>query len=81
MSLTLMEHPELGIRKIPLNEWAKYRKAGWVFCNEKSATLASTEDGAPAAPSTAEEPDSATKSAKQGREARERAKTTPKKEA
>lgn len=43
MSKTLMEHPEHGLREIPLNEWARYRKSGWVFCNDKAKTLAQAE--------------------------------------
>lgn len=43
MSLTLMEHPDHGIRKVPLNEWAKYRRSGWTFCNEKAKSIADAE--------------------------------------
>ncbi len=40
---TLMEHEDHGIREVPLNEWAKYRRAGWTFCNDKAQTVAQAE--------------------------------------
>lgn len=43
MSKTLMRHPdkpEQGIISIPLNEWARYRRGGWEFCNEAIAETA-----------------------------------------
>lgn len=43
MSMTLMEHPEHGLRKVPLNEWARYRKSGWAFCNDKAKSVAQAE--------------------------------------
>ncbi len=43
MSKTLMRHPdkpERGIISVPLNEWARYRRGGWEFCNEAVAEAA-----------------------------------------
>ena len=36
MSKTLMRHPDHPDRviSIPLNEWARYRRSGYEFCNE-----------------------------------------------
>ncbi len=49
MSKTLMRHPDRPERvvSIPLNEWARYRRQGYEFCNEASVPEEKPEEIAP----------------------------------
>ena len=49
MSKTLMRHPDRPDRvvSIPLNEWARYRRQGYEFCNEASVPEEKPEEIAP----------------------------------
>ena len=46
MSKTLMRHPDRPERviSIPLNEWARYRRSGYEFCNEATKSPVEVEE-------------------------------------
>ena len=77
---TLMEHEEHGLREVPLNDWAKYRRAGWTFANDKAATLADEQMAEQAEAEAPAEPEAQGEEAETEEKKPSRRRTKPKTE-